>query len=140
MNTKQTEALKLALEALETAARNWPSYSVIDALTAIREALADQNIMVVSPECAERGCMAHDDRVDGPGVVVQPAQRCPLCNYQHGHSIGCENNPVDIALAKMAEQPARQQEPDAFCNGMPAYEGSLSKAQQQFFGEFARQE
>lgn len=35
------EALKLALEALETAARNWPSYSVIDALTAIREALAD---------------------------------------------------------------------------------------------------
>jgi hypothetical protein len=25
--------------------------------------------------------------------------RCPLCNYQHGHAIGCANNPVDIALA-----------------------------------------
>lgn len=33
----------------------------------------------------------------------QPAQRCPLCNYQHGHAIGCKNNPVDIALNKMAE-------------------------------------
>ena len=25
-------------------------------------------------------------------------KRCTLCNYQHGHQIGCENNPVDIAL------------------------------------------
>ena len=24
--------------------------------------------------------------------------RCPSCNYRHGHRIGCENNPVDIAL------------------------------------------
>ena len=24
--------------------------------------------------------------------------RCPLCNYQHGHQIGCTHNPVDIAL------------------------------------------
>lgn len=37
------------------------------------------------------------------GTSPQPAQRCSLCNYQHGHSIGCENNPVDIALNKMAE-------------------------------------
>ena len=29
------------------------------------------NPMVVSQECAERGCMAHDDRVDGPGVVIE---------------------------------------------------------------------
>ena len=35
-----TEALKLALEALETSARNWPSDSVIEAITAIKEALA----------------------------------------------------------------------------------------------------
>ena len=27
--------------------------------------------MVVSQECAERGCMAHDDRVDGPGMVIE---------------------------------------------------------------------
>jgi hypothetical protein len=30
-----------------------------------------QGPMVVSQECAERGCAAHDDRVDGPGVVVE---------------------------------------------------------------------
>lgn len=24
--------------------------------------------------------------------------RCPLCQYQNGHRIGCDNNPVDIAL------------------------------------------
>jgi hypothetical protein len=39
-----------------------------------------------------------------------PVQRCALCNYQHGHTIGCKNNPVDIALAKAA-QPAPVQEP-----------------------------
>jgi len=28
------------------------------------------SVMMVSQECAERGCAAHDDRVDGPGVMV----------------------------------------------------------------------
>lgn len=39
------------------------------------------------------------DLRSGPVALsaAQPA-RCPLCNYQHGHQIGCENNPVDIAL------------------------------------------
>ncbi len=27
--------------------------------------------LILSKECAERGCMAHDDRVDGPGVAVE---------------------------------------------------------------------
>lgn len=40
---------------------------------------------------------------------VQEPVRCPLCNYQYGHQIGCENNPVDIALA--AAQPRQQAEP-----------------------------
>lgn len=40
---------------------------------------------------------------ENPQWTDQPAQRCPLCNYQHGHAIGCKNNPVDIALNKMAE-------------------------------------
>lgn len=80
--TKKDEALKLALEALETERDNYqdwdkedgaPEY-IYEAITALREALAEQ-----------------------------PAQRCPLCNYQHGHAIGCKNNPVDIALNKMAE-------------------------------------
>jgi hypothetical protein len=30
----------------------------------------------------------------------EPAARCSLCNYKHGHCIGCPNNPVDLALAK----------------------------------------
>jgi hypothetical protein len=30
-------------------------------------------------------------------IAAKPA-RCPLCKYQHGHAIGCDNNPVDIAL------------------------------------------
>jgi len=25
-------------------------------------------------------------------------QRCTACGYQHGHAIGCVNNPVDIAI------------------------------------------
>lgn len=39
------------------------------------KAKAQQEPMVVSPECAERGCMAHDDRVDGPGVTAPPRPR-----------------------------------------------------------------
>lgn len=28
--------------------------------------------------------------------------RCPLCNYQHGHQIGCDLNPLDIALRRVS--------------------------------------
>jgi len=31
--------------------------------------------------------------------------RCPMCEYQHGHAIGCKNNPVDIALRNLAAPP-----------------------------------
>ena len=34
--------------------------------------------------------------------------RCHLCDYQHGHKIGCLNNPVDIALRAAA--PAKEGE------------------------------
>ena len=33
------------------------------------------------------------------------ASRCPMCSYQHGHQIGCENNPIDIALRAIAQEP-----------------------------------
>jgi hypothetical protein len=41
-------------------------------------------------------------------VLAQSAlnRRCPLCNYQHGHAIGCKNNPVDIALSEDAARAA----------------------------------
>ena len=56
MNT-QTEALKLALKALETSARNWPSDSVIEAITAIKEALAqpEQEPVVMTKTWFEDG-------------------------------------------------------------------------------------
>ena len=35
------------------------------------------------------------------------ASRCPMCSYQHGHQIGCENNPIDIALRAAAPEPKK---------------------------------
>ena len=35
------------------------------------------------------------------------ASRCPMCSYQHGHQIGCENNPIDIALRAIAQEPKK---------------------------------
>ena len=41
------------------------------------------------------------------GAAAMP--RCLACNYQHGHQIGCINNPVDIALrAGAAAVPASE--------------------------------
>ena len=39
-----------------------------------------------------------------------PKPRCELCDYQHGHAIGCDNNPVDIALKLAAPQQAEPKE------------------------------
>ena len=36
------------------------------------------------------------------------ASRCPMCSYQHGHQIGCENNPIDIALRASAAAPKKE--------------------------------
>lgn len=36
-------------------------------------------------------------------LTASQKPRCELCNYQHGHAIGCANNPVDVAL-KAASQ------------------------------------
>ena len=41
-------------------------------------------------------------------AVSAPPTRCSLCGYQHGHCIGCENNPMDIALAAPAPALAMQ--------------------------------
>ena len=106
------EAMKLALEALDNL-MYWdngkPDYDEArQAITALREALAKPDFW--------------EGYVPEP---VKPAQRCPLCNYQYGHAIGCKNNPVDIALDKKAEnarelgldyEPA-QQEPVAYPEG-----------------------
>lgn len=49
-----------------------------------------------------------------PGAVARGVPvRCPLCRYQHGHAIGCANNPVDIALAAgvLASDKPQQENP-----------------------------
>ena len=41
--------------------------------------------MVVSQECAKRGCVAHDDRVDGPGVVIEQAEKQEPVAFPEGY-------------------------------------------------------
>lgn len=68
------QAAQRALKAMEDGEDRADMIEFSDALIALRAALSDpeqEPFMVVAPECAERGCMAHDDRVDGSGIVVQ---------------------------------------------------------------------
>ena len=68
------QAAQRALKAMEDGEDRADMIEFSDALIALRAALAEpeqEPFMVVAPECAERGCMAHDDRVDGSGIVVQ---------------------------------------------------------------------
>ena len=80
------QAAQQALEALERGETKlrWA------AITALKQALAEpekEPFMVVAPECAERGCMAHDDRVDGSGVVLHLREKQ---EPQTTHWEGCE--------------------------------------------------
>jgi hypothetical protein len=62
-------------------------------------------------------------------IELEASLRCPLCNYQHGHAIGCKNNSVDIALNKMAENACElgldyepvQQEPLEYWNAVEGW-------------------
>lgn len=55
----------------------------------------------------------HGTKLYASPVAQQP--RCPLCNYQYGHQIGCKNNPVDIALkARATQQPQAEAVPHEF--------------------------
>jgi hypothetical protein len=69
------EALKLALEALETSARNWPSDSIIEAITAIKEALAqpEQERCVGCEACIDTAC-GRDECPKGWPKAAQPEQ------------------------------------------------------------------
>lgn len=97
------EAMKQALEYLDSpSSKLWPAGTQYNIITTLRLAVeqaerqesywqeearryagnadfwrekAKRQPMVVSQECAERGCMAHDDRVDGPGVVIEPQEK-----------------------------------------------------------------
>ena len=90
-------------------------------LKAIREAnmqlvrTGDDEFMLVTYKSAKAQCDGGQCGIGGycddcptPQADSQPAPvRCPACSYQHGHAIGCENNPVDISLAAQAPVAAR---------------------------------
>ena len=42
------------------------------------------------------------ERMEDLRAELAKPTRCALCGYQHGHQIGCANNPVDIALSEQA--------------------------------------
>jgi len=66
------DALRLAIEQAEKQESYWQEEARRYAGNAdFWREKAKRQPMVVSQECAERGCMAHDDRVDGPGVVIE---------------------------------------------------------------------
>lgn len=37
-------------------------------------------------------------------LTASQKPRCDLCGYQHGHAIGCANNPVDITLKAASQE------------------------------------
>jgi hypothetical protein len=45
-------------------------------------------------------CLTHVESAILAMLTASQKPRCELCGYQHGHAIGCANNPVDIALGK----------------------------------------
>jgi len=68
------QAAQRALKEMDDHMYRADTHEFYEAKEALRAAIAepeDEPFMVVAPECAERGCMAHDDRVDGSGIVVQ---------------------------------------------------------------------
>ena len=57
---------------------------------------------------AERGIGAGDILAKIRAMLAAAPRRCHLCDYQHGHKIGCVNNPVDIALRAAASAKDRE--------------------------------
>lgn len=124
--SKQTEALKLALEALEET-RNalawfYDSYPqdvtkkgnellphVETVLTAIREALAEQP--------AQQQCMEHGECFGGECIypATQPAQQQEPSEYVQKviDALYENSDPVSVEAAELLEQMTQQQEPVA---------------------------
>jgi len=96
--TTQTEALELALETLETSARNWPSDSVIEAITAIKEVLAqpEQERCVGCEACIDTAC-GRDECPKGWPKAVQPEQDPVACVVPQGATMRLEWASVDAA-------------------------------------------
>jgi len=129
--TTQTEALKLALEALETSARNWPSDSIIEAITAIKEVLAqpEQERCVGCEACIDTAC-GRDECPKGWPKAAQPEQEPVACVVPHGATMRLEWASVDAAHnAKIGplytttpqRKPLTDEEIGAILEGVNAY-------------------
>ena len=84
------QAAQQALKEMDDHMYRADTHEFYEAKEALRAALAEpeqEPFMVVAPECAERGCMAHDDRVDGSGVVLHFREKQ---EPQTTHWEGCE--------------------------------------------------
>ena len=84
------QAAQQALKEMDDHMYRADTHEFYEAKEALRAALAEpeqEPFMVVAPECAERGCMAHDDRVDGSGVVLHFREKQ---EPQTTHWKGCE--------------------------------------------------
>jgi hypothetical protein len=73
---------------------------------AVVQALTDEQVTALR---AEHGWAKETIRAIEAALLAQLQSQestapCVACGYQHGHAIGCENNPVDIALAASPSQ------------------------------------
>ena len=71
---------------------------MVEGKEAMRAALTEQ------AEAYEQRIRELEAQMVPEGWKLVPS-RCPLCEYQHGHRIGCDNNSVDIALRDAASAP-----------------------------------
>ena len=63
-----------------------------------------QEKAIVASRAFKAGAAWQAARTVHEGSSAIFASRCPMCSYQHGHQIGCENNPIDIALRAAAPE------------------------------------
>lgn len=58
--------------------------------------------MIANRECAERGCMAYDDRIDGPGEMVRH-EWVGLTEEEFSHGLQMSSNTSWMKAAKWIE-------------------------------------
>ena len=112
---KQQEALKLALEALESVKHKIDSYQVNvcddvdEAITAIREALADSALDRMAENARELGIQMQPEQK--PIARLQWADGWTVTLLTGAEDIPSRSGPYALYVGPAPEQPAQQQEP-----------------------------
>ena len=120
-NPAHVRVIDAPAEPAEPVAWDWLR-GVMDGIPTREERIGGQREKYIAKEAVMAWLHEGQSRAKRAAQPPQPVQpqadaRCPLCRYQHGHAIGCENNPVDIALsaARQARPPAPAAQPDTLC-------------------------